>query len=140
MIKLGILSSTRGTDVQAIIDAINSKKINAAISVVISNKKDAFALERAKRHGITAVFIDASNKDRECYDKEAAKELDKSNVDLILLIGYMRSLSPWFVRKYKDKIINNAFPYNPRIMLKNTTNIPNNSFLSFHQIACCGNC
>ena len=106
MIKLGILSSTRGTDVQAIIDAINSKKINAAISVVISNKKDAFALERAKRHGITAVFIDASNKDRECYDKEAAKELDKSNVDLILLIGYMRSLSPWFVRKYKDKIIN----------------------------------
>jgi phosphoribosylglycinamide formyltransferase 1 len=91
---------------QAIIDAIAAKQLNAKISVVISNKKDAYALDRAKRHNIETVFIDSKNKDREEYDKEVSTELDIHNVDLILLIGYMRILSPWFVNKYKDKIMN----------------------------------
>lgn len=106
MLRLGILASTRATDMQAIIDAISSKKLNSIIGVVISNKKDAYALERARKHNIKAVFIDSKGKDREQYDKEVAKVLDKNKVDLILLIGYMRILSAWFVRKYKDKIIN----------------------------------
>ncbi|MEK6983190.1 MAG: phosphoribosylglycinamide formyltransferase [Nanoarchaeota archaeon] len=106
MLKLGILASTKATDMQDIIDAINSKKLNAVISVVISNKKVAFALERAKNHSIKAVFIDSKDKERENYDKEVAKVLDENKVDLILLIGYMRILSPWFVRKYKNKIMN----------------------------------
>ena len=91
---------------QAIIDAISSKKLNAIISVVISNKKDAFALERAKKHNIKAVFVDAKGKTREQYDREIAKILEQNNVELILLIGYMRFLSPWFVNKYKNKIMN----------------------------------
>jgi phosphoribosylglycinamide formyltransferase-1 len=91
---------------QAIIEAIESKKLNVTISLVISNKKHAFALERAKKHNIKAVFIDTNGKSREQYDKEVAEELAKSKVDLILLIGYMRILSPWFVRKYKNKIMN----------------------------------
>lgn len=106
MLRIGILASTKATDMQAIIDDINSKKLNAVISVVISNKKDAIALERAKKHNIKAVFIDSKGKEREQYDKEVAEELDKNNVDLILLIGYMRILSPWFVRKYKNRIMN----------------------------------
>lgn len=106
MLHLGILSSTKGTDVQAIIDTINSKRLNAIISVVISNKKHAFALERAKKYNIKSIFIDTKVKSREQYDKEVAEELAKSKVDLILLIGYMRILSPWFVRKYKNKIMN----------------------------------
>ena len=106
MLKLGILASTKGTDMQAIIDVINSKKLNAVISVVISNKSDAYALERSRKHNIKAVFIDIKGKDRESYDKEITKEFDKHNVDLILLIGYMRILSPWFVKKYKNKIMN----------------------------------
>lgn len=106
MLRLGILASTKGTDMQAIIDAISSKKLNAAISVVISDKKDAYALERAKNHSIKAVFIDSKGKDRGQYDKEIAKILDEHKVDLILLIGYMRFLSPWFVNKYKNKIMN----------------------------------
>ena len=106
MLRLGILASTRATDMQAIIDAINSKKLDATISVVISNKKDAYALERAKNHNIKAVFIDSKGKEREAYDKEVAKKLDNNNVDLILLIGYMRILSSWFVKKYKNKIMN----------------------------------
>ena len=106
MLKIGVLASTKATDMQAIIDAINSKKLNAIISVVISNKKDAYALERARSHNIRAVFIDSKGKEREEFDKEAAEVLDKESVELILLIGYMRILSPWFVRKYKNRIIN----------------------------------
>ena len=106
MLKLGILASTRATDMQAVIDAINSNNLNAVISVVISNKQDAYALERARNNKIEAVFIDSKGKEREQFDKEMAKELDKHNVDLILLIGYMRILSSWFVNKYKNKIVN----------------------------------
>jgi len=106
MLKLGILASTRGTDMQAIIDAIEAKQLDARISVVISNKKDSYALERAKSHKIRAVFIDSKGKEREEFDNEVAKILDENKVDLIFLIGYMRILSPWFVKKFKNKIIN----------------------------------
>lgn len=118
MIKIGVLASTRATDLQAVIDAISSKKLNAAISVVISDRQDAYALERAKNNSIKSVFVNPKNfsaeangqkdreKLRENFDMEVASILDKCNVDLILLVGYMRILSPWLVRKYKNKIIN----------------------------------
>ena len=106
MLKIGILASTKATDMQAIIDAINAKKLNAAISVVVSNKQDSYALERARKHDIKAVFIDSKGKEREEFDKEVSKELEKKKVQLILLIGYMRFLSPWFVNRYKNKIMN----------------------------------
>ena len=106
MIRLGVLASTRATDMQAVINAINAKKLNAVISVVISNKQDAYALERAKKYGIRAIFVDSKDKKREEYDKEIANILDENNVDLILLIGYMRFLSHWFVNNYKNKIMN----------------------------------
>lgn len=118
MIKLGVLASTRATDLQAVIDAISSKKLNAAISVVISDRQDAYALERARNNSINSVFVNPKNfsaeangqkdreKSREKFDREVARILDKYNLDLILLIGYMRILSPWLVRKYKNKIIN----------------------------------
>ena len=64
MLKLGILASTKATDMQVIIDTINAKKLNARISVVISNKNDAYALERAKKYNIKAVFIDSKGKKR----------------------------------------------------------------------------
>jgi len=106
MLRLGILASTRATDMQAIIDAISAKKLNAVVSVVISNKAEAYALERAKNHKIIAVFIDSKGKTREEYDKEVAKILDEYKVELIILIGYMRILSPWFVNRYKNRIMN----------------------------------
>ena len=106
MLNIGILASTRATDMQAIIDAIESKELNARISVVISNKKDSYALKRAKNQSINAVFIDSKGKGREEFDREAAKELNKNHAEYIFLIGYMRILSPWFVNKYKNKIIN----------------------------------
>ena len=106
MLNIGILASTRGTDMQAVIDAISSRKITAKIAAVISDKKNAFALERARIHGINAVFIDSKNKSREEFDKEVEINLDRHKVDLIFLIGYMRILSPWFVGRYKHRIIN----------------------------------
>ena len=105
MLNIGVLASTRATDMQVVIDAINAKKLNAKISVLISNKKDAYALERAKSHGIKAVFVEKA-KTREDFDNAVAKVLDEHKVDLILLIGYLQILSPWFVSKYKNKIIN----------------------------------
>ncbi len=113
MLRLGILASTKGTDMQAIIDAIRSKKLDAVISVVISDKQDAHALERAKKHGINAIFLNPKDfsaedkeKSREKFDMEVSRILDKNKVDLILLIGYLRLLSPWFVNNYKYKIMN----------------------------------
>ena len=106
MLRLAILSSTRATDMEAVAGAINSKKLNAVISVVICNKADAYALERAKNHNIKAVFIDSKDKEREAYDKEISKVLEQNKVDLILLIGYMRILSPRFVKRYKNRIMN----------------------------------
>ena len=106
MLRIGILASTNATDMQAIIDAISSKKLNAKISVVVGNNKNSFALQRARKHNIKSVFIDCKGKDAESYDKEIAKELDKNKVEIILLIGYMKILSNWFVNKYKNKIMN----------------------------------
>ena len=106
MLKLAILASTKATDMQAVIDAIEQKRLNAAISIVISNKADAYALERAKKHNINAVFIEPKGKDKETYDKEISKVLDDNKIDLILLIGYMRYLSPWFVNKYRWRVMN----------------------------------
>ena len=104
--NIGVLASTKGTDLQAVIDAIEAKQLNVKISVVISNKEDTYILERAKKHNIEAVFIDSKGKEREEFDREVNSTLERYNVDLILLIGYMRILSPWFVNKWKNKIMN----------------------------------
>jgi phosphoribosylglycinamide formyltransferase 1 len=106
LLNIGILASTKATDMQAVIDAIQKGQLDVRISVVISDKKDAYALQRAKNHGIKAVFIDSIGKDRGEFDKKASEILDKRGADFVFLIGYMRILGPWFVRKYKNKIVN----------------------------------
>jgi phosphoribosylglycinamide formyltransferase-1 len=106
ILNIGVLASTKATDLQAVIDAIQAKQLNSKISVVISNKGDAYALERAKKHNIEAVFINSKDKEREDFDREVNDVLEKYDVDLILAIGYMRILSGWFVNKWKNKIMN----------------------------------
>ena len=105
-LRIGVLGSTSGTDLQAVIDEIESGKLEAEISVVISNKPDAFILERARKHGIESVCITSKGREREDFDREVADILDSRGVQLVLLIGYMRFLSKWFVERYKDKIMN----------------------------------
>lgn len=105
-LNLVILGSTRGTNMQAIIDAIASKQLNAQISLVISNKQDAYILQRASQHNIAAKFIAAKGLVREQYDQLVVAEIQKYNPDLILLIGFMRILSPIFIKAFKGRILN----------------------------------
>ncbi len=105
--KIAVLASNRAFDLQPIIDAIENGTLDAKISVLISDKADAYALKRAEKHHIPAVFISPKDRTREEFDNEIIKEIEESGgVDLILLIGYMRILSPNFVRKYKYKVMN----------------------------------
>lgn len=107
MFKIAVLASTKGTDLQAIIEEIKAGKMpGIELTAVISNKKNAYALERAKSQGFEAIFVDPKNKTRQEYDKELAELIKNKDVDLVCLIGYMRILSPEFVREFPRKIIN----------------------------------
>ena len=106
MIRLGVLGSTRGTDLQAILDAIDSKLLESKLSVVISNKKTAFILERANNHKIPSYSISHKNINRETFDRKITKLLKKHKVDLVLLIGFMRILSKSFCQDWKGRILN----------------------------------
>lgn len=104
-IKIGVLGSTSGTDMQAIIDAIEAGKLDAEITAVISNKQ-AFILERTRKHGLNAIYIDPKGKEKEAFDREIDAELEKNGVELLLLIGYMKIMSDWFVKKWYGKAMN----------------------------------
>ena len=99
--------SGNGTNLQAIIDALSRGRIKAKIALVVSNKKDAYALARAKKAGIeTFVLNHKKFKVREKYDKRIIEELKKRDVELIVLAGFMRLLSSYFVRQYRNRIMN----------------------------------
>lgn len=102
--RVAVFASGSGTNLQAIIDA-QIKTIE--IGVVFSNNKDAYAVERAQKHEIAVKVIDHKNfETREEFDTEIINTLKPYNLDLIILAGYMRILSPVFIREYKSKIIN----------------------------------
>src|ERR1700675_674476 len=106
MLRLGILGSTRGTVLLPLIDAIKKKRLNAEISVVLSNKADALILEKAKHQGLSAEFLDPRHVKALEYDEHLSSVLQAHHVELIVLIGYMRILSPEFVAAWRHRIIN----------------------------------
>ncbi len=106
MIKLGVVGSTKGTDLQAILNAINSGDLNAEVSVVLSNRKNAYILKRAKNHNVHAFFISHKGKTRKEFDSEMTDILKEYNVELVLLIGFMRILSTGFCKEWRDKLLN----------------------------------
>jgi phosphoribosylglycinamide formyltransferase-1 len=106
MIRLGVLGSTRGTDLQVILESVKAKKLNATVSVVISNKEKAYILKRAQNNGLPSIFINHKNKKRENFDLELTSTLEKYNVEFILLIGFMRILSSTFCNRWRHQIIN----------------------------------
>ena len=106
MINLGVLGSTNGTDLQSIFDAIGAGKLDAKVSVVISNRADSYILERAQKHNTPNVFINHKKRIREEFDSEMTNILKEHNVDLILLIGFMRILSSTFCRNWSGRILN----------------------------------
>lgn len=105
-LRVGILASGGGTDLQSIIDASEKNMINAEVVTVISDKKDAYALKRAEKHKIKTFFINPKNKSKDEYDREIDKILETNKVGLVVGAGYMRMLSSCFVRKWYGKLIN----------------------------------
>lgn len=108
MLKIAVLVSGGGTNLQAIIDAIGSGKIkNTKIEVVFSNNKNAYALTRAMNAGIPTVSLSRKDYDSvESYDKAMLSEFKKCDIELIVLAGFLHNLSPEFTEEYKGRIIN----------------------------------
>lgn len=107
MKSLGILLSGRGSNFVAIADSIEAGSIpDARIAIVISNKSDAPGIAIAQERGLEAVVIPSRGRPREEHDREVVAALKDRGVDLVCLAGYMRLLSPWFVRQFPQRILN----------------------------------
>lgn len=105
--KIGVLISGGGTNLQSLIDNTKNEYISGEIAVVISNRKSAFGLQRAKDNNIPAVFIskkEAGSADE--FNQQIIKTLEENKVDLVVLAGYLSILPPEFINKYPNKIIN----------------------------------
>lgn len=106
MKKIGILLSGRGSNFEAIAQNVAAGKIPGRIALVISDQERARGLERAQAMGLKALFISPKGKDREAYDREVVAALKEAKVDLVCLAGFMRLLSPYFVRAFPESILN----------------------------------
>ena len=106
MKRIGVLLSGRGSNFEAIAANAAAGKIDAEIAVVISNNPDAGGLEKARRRGIPAVVIPSKGLEREAYDRLVAAELERREVDLVCLAGFMRLLSAYFVQQFPNRILN----------------------------------
>ncbi|MBF0505113.1 MAG: phosphoribosylglycinamide formyltransferase [Candidatus Omnitrophica bacterium] len=105
--NFAVLASGHGSNLQAIINAARAGRIKADLKVVISDKKDAYALKRALRAKIPAIYINPHDfSDRESFDRALAGHLRKFKIDFVVLAGYMRLLSRYFIRQYPNKILN----------------------------------
>lgn len=106
-IRVAVLISGSGTNLQSLIDNISRGYIPAEIKCVISDKKDAYGLERARKHGIDALFIDPKKyNSRQEHEDEIIRKLDACGISLIVLAGYMRLLTPHVISRFKNRIIN----------------------------------
>ena len=108
MLRVGVMVSGGGTNLQAILDAVHSGTVsNAVIAVVISNNEGAFALERARKNNIPAVCISPKNyADRELFNQALLAEVDRHDLDLIVLAGFLVTIPPAMIRAYPGRIIN----------------------------------
>mgnify|MGYP006289539541 FL=1 len=106
MMSIGVLASGSGTDLQSIIDASEQHIIDANVSVVISDKKEAFALKRARNHNIAAEYVNPTGLNRKEHDKKLDELFTNHDVSLVVGAGYMRLLTDGFVKKWFGKLIN----------------------------------
>ena len=105
--KVGVMASGRGSNFQAIIDSVaKGEAPDVEIAQLIVNKSDAYAIERAVKNNIKYDYIDSSVISRESFDKKAIEIMESAKVEIIVLAGFMRILSPLFINKYKNKILN----------------------------------
>lgn len=110
-LRLGVLASGRGSNLQALIDAIEAKTLDATIAVVVSNKPDAMALERAQRHALKGIFLDpksvaGESEPRKAYDRKILEVLKAHDVQLVLLSGYMKIVTLVLIDAYQWQMMN----------------------------------
>ena len=106
-VPIGVLISGSGTNLQAIIDAIEAEKLDATIQLVLSNRADAYGLVRATNHGILSEVLDHKQfPSREAFDEAVVDHLQARGVEHVVLAGFMRLLSPVFVKAYSNRIMN----------------------------------
>jgi len=106
-VPIGVLISGGGTNLQSIIDAVEAKKLDAKIELVLSNKPDAYGLVRARNHGLPVEVLEHKDfSSREAYDQAVVDRLRARGVELVALAGFMRLLSPVFVKAYSNRIMN----------------------------------
>jgi phosphoribosylglycinamide formyltransferase-1 len=105
-VRIGVLVSGGGTNLQALIDACQEGKINGQVVLVISNREDAYALERAANGGIRGQFVSPLDFKDEDYDRELLRLFKKEEVQLVVLAGYLRVLTPLFIEAYRNSIVN----------------------------------
>ena len=105
--RIGVLLSGRGSNFEALAESVAAGRIpNAEIATVISNREGAPGIDRARARGITTRVLPSKGLERETYDRQVAAVLDENKVDLVCLAGYMRLLSPYFVAKFPNRILN----------------------------------
>ena len=105
--KVAVLASGRGSNFQSILDASERGKLpNCKIKLLIVNKKEAYAIKRAKKHNVPYYIIESKNKKRKEFDLEMLEILKSNQIEIVVLAGFMRILSKQFISEYKDKIIN----------------------------------
>ena len=106
-VPVGVLLSGGGTNLQAIVDAIEQDRLDAEIRTVVSNRENAYGLTRARNHDIPTTVIDhRGHPSREAYDRLLVEHLNAEGVELVVLAGFMRLLSPYFVQSFPDRIMN----------------------------------
>lgn len=108
MLRVGVMVSGGGTNLQAILDAMDSGKVtNAQVAVVISNNAGAYALERAKKHGIATECISPKSfESRDAFNEALLAKVDEYHLDLIVLAGFLVTIPPAMIQKYRNRIIN----------------------------------
>ncbi len=109
--KIAVLASGRGSNLQSLIDAIERRDVSATIALVMSNKEKAPALERAQKHGLQSIFVDPAPfkgqpQARESYDQAVLEILKKHNIELVVLAGYMRIVTPVLINAFPHRMMN----------------------------------
>jgi phosphoribosylglycinamide formyltransferase-1 len=104
--KIGILISGRGSNMLALLEACRRGQLDAEVALVISNVERAAGLKKAAEYGVETLFINHKGRPRELHDREMADELKKRSVELVCLAGYMRLVSPLFIREFHNRILN----------------------------------
>jgi len=106
MLKLGVLASGRGTNLQAILDAVAKGELPAQVAVVVSDNPTAPALERARQAGVPAVFVDPRGRPKKVYEEELSRVLADHGVELVCLAGYMRVMGKGFLQRWEGRVLN----------------------------------